>query len=57
MWERRYKERVEKGEYDRNTMYSCMKMKQMRPVETIPGMWGRGVKENDGEGESNYDIL
>jgi hypothetical protein len=24
----------------------------MRPVETIPGV-GRGIKENDGRGESN----
>jgi hypothetical protein len=29
----------------------------MRPVETIPGMGGRGIKENDGGGESKYDIL
>jgi hypothetical protein len=29
----------------------------MRPVETIPGMWGRRIKENDGGGEFNYNIL
>jgi hypothetical protein len=29
---------------------------KMRPVETIPGM-GEGIKENDGGGEFNYDIL
>jgi hypothetical protein len=28
----------------------------MRPVETIPGMRGRRIKENDGEGEFKYDI-
>jgi hypothetical protein len=28
-----------------------------RPVETIPGMEGGTIKENDGEGEFNYDIL
>lgn len=28
---------------------------KMRP-ETIPGMQGRGLKGNDGEGECNYDI-
>jgi hypothetical protein len=28
-----------------------------RPVETLPGMGGRGIKENDGGGEFNYDIL
>jgi hypothetical protein len=26
------------------------------PVETTPGMEVRGVKENDGVGELNYDI-
>jgi hypothetical protein len=26
-------------------------------VETIPGIVGGGIKENDGEGEFNYDIL
>jgi hypothetical protein len=30
---------------------------KMRPVETIPGMGGRRIKENDGGGEFNYDIL
>jgi hypothetical protein len=31
---------------------------KMRSVETIPGITvRRGIKENDGEGESNYDIL
>jgi hypothetical protein len=29
----------------------------MRPVETIPEMGGTGIKENDGRGEFNYDIL
>jgi hypothetical protein len=32
----------------------------MRPVETIPGMGGGGMKENGGGGEFNYhtfDIL
>jgi hypothetical protein len=29
----------------------------MRPVETIPGMRGGGIKENDGESEFNYEIL
>jgi hypothetical protein len=30
---------------------------KMRPVETIPGMEGGVIKENDGGGEFNYDIL
>jgi hypothetical protein len=29
---------------------------KMRPVVTIPGMGGE-IKENDGGGEFNYDIL
>jgi hypothetical protein len=29
----------------------------MRPVESIPGIEGGGIKENDGGGEFNYDIL
>jgi hypothetical protein len=28
-----------------------------RPAETTPGMGGGRIKENDGEGEFNYDIL
>jgi hypothetical protein len=28
-----------------------------RPVETIPGMGGRKIKENGGGGEFNYDIF
>jgi hypothetical protein len=30
---------------------------KMRPVETVPGMGDEGIKENDGGGEFNYDIL
>jgi hypothetical protein len=30
---------------------------KMRPVETIPVMGERGIKEDDGGGEFNYDIL
>jgi hypothetical protein len=29
----------------------------MRPVDTIPGMGGGGIKEKDGEGEFSYHIL
>jgi hypothetical protein len=29
----------------------------MRPVETMPGMGGRQIKENAGGSEFNYDIL
>jgi MOSC domain-containing protein YiiM len=30
-----HKERVKKGKYGENIMYSCIKMVKMRPVETI----------------------
>jgi hypothetical protein len=30
---------------------------KLRPVETIPGMGGEGIKENDWRGRFNYDIL
>jgi hypothetical protein len=30
---------------------------KMTPVETVPGMEGWGIKENDKVGEFNYDIL
>jgi hypothetical protein len=30
---------------------------RMRSVETIPEMRGGRIKENDGGGEFNYDIL
>jgi hypothetical protein len=30
---------------------------KMRPVETVPGMGGGGIKENGGGGEFKYDIL
>jgi hypothetical protein len=30
---------------------------KIRPVETITRMEGKGIKENDGEGKFNYNIL
>jgi hypothetical protein len=33
-----------------------MKMEKIRLVETIPGMGGKGIKENDGGRKFNYDI-
>jgi hypothetical protein len=30
---------------------------KMKPVETILGMDGGEIKENDGEGEFNYDVF
>jgi hypothetical protein len=29
---------------------------KMRPVETIPGVGGGGIKKNHGGGEPNYNI-
>jgi hypothetical protein len=31
--------------------------RKMSPVETIPGMRGEAIKENDGGNEFNYDTL
>jgi hypothetical protein len=30
---------------------------KMRPVKTIPGMGGEGIKDNGGGCESKYDIF
>jgi hypothetical protein len=30
---------------------------KIRPVETIQGLGGGWIQENDGSGEFNYDIL
>jgi hypothetical protein len=30
---------------------------KMRPVETIPGMGGGGIKDNDEGSEFNYEIF
>jgi hypothetical protein len=32
-------------------------MEKMRSVETVPRIGREGIKENDGEGKFNYDIL
>jgi hypothetical protein len=29
----------------------------MRPVETLSGIWGEGIKENEERDEFNYDRL
>jgi hypothetical protein len=34
----------------------CVNVK-MRPVETLPQIWGERIKENDRGGEFNYDTL
>jgi hypothetical protein len=34
-----------------------MKMKKMKPVEILLGIWGGEIKANDRGGEFNYDIL
>jgi hypothetical protein len=34
-----------------------MKKGKIRHVKTIPGMGVGKIKDNDGEGEFNYDIL
>jgi hypothetical protein len=47
----RYKKKMKEGECSENISG------KMRPAETIPGMGERRIKENDGRGEFNYDIL
>jgi hypothetical protein len=37
-------------------MYSCTKMEKRDLLKLLQG-WGRGIKENDGGGEFNSDIL
>jgi hypothetical protein len=32
-------------------------IRKMMPVETIPGIWKGGIKENSGWGEFKYDIF
>jgi hypothetical protein len=34
-----------------------MRLGKMRPVETVPGMTGGGIKENDGRDEFNFYVL
>jgi hypothetical protein len=50
-----HKEQVKVAECSGNITHSYTKMEKMRQVETIPRMGG--VKENDGRGKSNYNIL
>jgi hypothetical protein len=47
---------VKEGEYSVNTVSHVCKW-TMRPVETIPGMRGGEIKENDGGGEFKYDVF
>jgi hypothetical protein len=46
------------GLYRNDTiMYICMKMEKWHLLENIPGMGEEEIKENDGGGEINCDIL
>jgi hypothetical protein len=45
------------GEYGGNTMHSCRRMETWDIIGTISGIGREEVKENDGGGEFNYDIL
>jgi hypothetical protein len=31
--------------------------RKMRPIESVPGLGGVGIKENDGGGKFNYGML
>jgi hypothetical protein len=48
---------VWEDEYGANTVYLCYVNGKMRPIETIPGMGERGIKENDRGDEFNYELL
>jgi hypothetical protein len=48
-----YKERVLKGEYSCNIMYSCMKMEKWELLKLFEEWMEGGIKENDGGGEFN----
>jgi hypothetical protein len=54
-WE--YKEKVKKAECSRNIMYSCMKMEKWDLLKLVQEWGGARIKENDGGGEFNHDIL
>jgi hypothetical protein len=45
------KKQAKDVDYGQNIMYSSMKMKKMRPVETIPGMQVGKINYSDGGGE------
>jgi hypothetical protein len=52
-----YKERTKESEYDANIIVFMYENGKMTPVETVPSMGGREIKENDGGDEFNYDTL
>jgi hypothetical protein len=53
-----YKERVYKGEYSAKYFMLMYENGKMRHVESVPGIGGgEGIKENDGGGKFNYDML
>jgi hypothetical protein len=37
--------------------YLLMYEGEVRPIETVLGMEGEGIRENDGGGQFNHDIL
>jgi hypothetical protein len=51
-----YKERGLEDEYTVNIMHTYINGK-MRSVKIIIGMWAGEIKENNGTGKFNYDIL
>jgi hypothetical protein len=43
--------------YSKELLLLMYESGKMRSIETIPGMGGGGLKENDGGGEFNYDVV
>jgi hypothetical protein len=49
---------VYKGEYSAKYFMLMYENGKMRHVESVPGIGGgEGIKENDGGGKFNYDML
>jgi hypothetical protein len=48
----RLMERIKEGEYGQCTLYTCMKLEQWN-VEIVLRREIRGMRENDGDGESS----
>jgi hypothetical protein len=58
MWEvGGYNERVKEAECSVNITCSCMKMKKLDMLKLFQEWGEERIKENDGGGEYNYDIL
>jgi hypothetical protein len=51
------KEKKKQTEHGGNITYACMKMEKWDLWKLFQEWGEEGIKENDGKGEFNYDIL